>query len=1036
MFCLCVFRMPAVSTMTGGRALLLCANTDNCIYQSVNGLHCCGLKVGEAPSSVAPQPSEVCGLPGDRDRRHTLSDTLGPDTMLTQRRAATTKEPQIPTMENGLSHSKSSAGARTASIRDKISQWEGKKESSHVAATGTCPLSTTQKEADIVRKKESKASDVQRTDSRRFASWERQDSGKENLGKFGDSSPKHPDGTANAEKCFANKPTELQDKKTVLTHVKKLEKATKEVPHKPSLAFPGNYFCPPSKEELEAAEKKANEPIFGTFDKVRPGGLQRRQDGESENEYCEPGAPSINPLPKPQRTFQHHTQSTGSSPSFGKAKRTLPPLPTIPPPPLPTCPPPGVCRRPWVDRARDSNNRKSYEFEDLLQSSTESSRVDWYAQSKLGLTCTLSEENVYEDIMDPPCKENPYEDIELERSCVGSKCVSPVSSSPVPDTPAKQLPSKPGFYRQNSERRSFKVPELRKTSRDTGLSSPSRISPPSTPSSPDDTPCLSGDPYNRRRRKIPKMVLKINAIFEARRGKKHTKKVSQSAESSSGRDENSESESDSEEKLKAHSQRLVSLQSMLRQTGRYRTLERDLMELQERKLFEYFIVVALHKTKAGVPYLPEVTQQFPLKLERSFKFMRETEDQLKVIPQFCFPDAKDWAPVDNFPSETFSFVLTGEDGSRRFGYCRRLLPSGKGRRLPEVYCIVSRLGCFDLFSKILDEVEKRRAISPALVQPFMRGIMEAPFPAPGRTITVKNFLPGSGTEVIQLCRPSDSRLEHVDFECLFSSLSLRLLLRVFASLLLERRVIFTADKLSTLSQCCHAVVALLYPFTWQHTYIPVLPPSMLDIVCSPTPFIVGLLSSSLPRLKELPIEEVLVVDLGNSRFLRQLDDEDSILPHKLQAALEHVLEKRRELACEKGDLPNDSSSLGAVVSEAFVRFFVEMVGHYSLFMSGSERDDDSPTSPVPSCPSASSFQREAFRKAVTSKSLRRFLEVFMETQMFSGFIQERELRRQGLKGLFEVRAQEYLDSLPGSEQRGVNKFLKGLGNKMKFLSKK
>lgn len=69
----------------------------------------------------------------------------------------------------------------------------------------------------------------------------------------------------------------------------------------------------------------------------------------------------------------------------------------------------------------------------------------------------------------------------------------------------------------------------------------------------------------------------------------------------------------------AHSQRLVSVQSMLRQTGRYRTLERDLMELQERKLFEYFIVVALHKTKAGVPYLPEVTQQFPLKVNMLLK---------------------------------------------------------------------------------------------------------------------------------------------------------------------------------------------------------------------------------------------------------------------------------------------------------------------------------------------------------------------------------------------------------------------------------
>lgn len=61
---------------------------------------------------------------------------------------------------------------------------------------------------------------------------------------------------------------------------------------------------------------------------------------------------------------------------------------------------------------------------------------------------------------------------------------------------------------------------------------------------------------------------------------------------------------------------------------------------------------------------------------------------------------------------------------------------------------------------------------------------------------------------------------------------------------------------STLSKCCHAMVALLYPFTWQHTYIPVLPPSMMDIVCTPTPFIVGLLSSSLTRLRELPLEEV------------------------------------------------------------------------------------------------------------------------------------------------------------------------------------
>lgn len=52
------------------------------------------------------------------------------------------------------------------------------------------------------------------------------------------------------------------------------------------------------------------------------------------------------------------------------------------------------------------------------------------------------------------------------------------------------------------------------------------------------------------------------------------------------------------------------------------------------------------------------------------------------------------------------------------------------------------------------------------------------------------------------------------------------------------------------------MVALIYPFSWQHTYIPVLPPAMIDIACSPTPFLIGLLSSSLPLLRELPLEEV------------------------------------------------------------------------------------------------------------------------------------------------------------------------------------
>lgn len=73
--------------------------------------------------------------------------------------------------------------------------------------------------------------------------------------------------------------------------------------------------------------------------------------------------------------------------------------------------------------------------------------------------------------------------------------------------PSQQSLAKPAFFRQNSERRNFKLLDTRKLSRD-GYGSPSKISPPSTPSSPDDTFFNLGDPQNgRKKRKIPKVRL-------------------------------------------------------------------------------------------------------------------------------------------------------------------------------------------------------------------------------------------------------------------------------------------------------------------------------------------------------------------------------------------------------------------------------------------------------------------------------------------------------------------------------------------------
>ncbi|XP_032497332.1 suppression of tumorigenicity 5 protein isoform X2 [Phocoena sinus] len=681
---------------------------------------------------------------------------------------------------------------------------------------------------------------------------------------------------------------------------------------------------------------------------------------------------AVNPVPKPKRTFEYEADKNPKS----KPSNGLPPSPTpAAPPPLPSTPAPPVTRRPKKDMRghRKSQSRKSFEFEDAssLQSLYPSSPTEngTESQPKFGSKSTL-EENAYEDIVGDLPKENPYEDVDLKSRRAGRKSQQLSENSldslhrmwsPQDrkyNNPPTQLSLKPGSQSLRSgnwsERKSHRLPRLPKRHSHDDMLLLAQLSLPSSPSSlnEDSLSTTSELLSSRRARRIPKLVQRINSIYNAKRGKKRLKKLSMSSiETSSLRDENSESESDSDDRFKAHTQRLVHIQSMLKRAPSYRTLELELLEWQERELFECFVVVSLKRKPSRNTYLPEVSYQFP-KLDRPTKQMREAEERLKAIPQFCFPDAKDWLPVSEYSSETFSFMLTGEDGSRRFGYCRRLL-------------------------------------------------------------------------VLELRRPMDSRLEHVDFECLFTCLNVRQLIRIFASLLLERRVIFVADKLSTLSSCSHAVVALLYPFSWQHTFIPVLPASMIDIVCCPTPFLVGLLSSSLPKLKELPVEEALMVNLGSDRFIRQMDDEDTLLPRKLQAALEQALERKNELISQDSDSDSDDecNTLNGLVSEVFIRFFVETVGHYSLFLTQSEKGERA-------------FQREAFRKSVASKSIRRFLEVFMESQMFAGFIQDRELRKCRAKGLFEQRVEQYLEELPDTEQSGMNKFLRGLGNKMKFLHKK
>ncbi|XP_041083595.1 DENN domain-containing protein 2D-like isoform X2 [Polyodon spathula] len=386
--------------------------------------------------------------------------------------------------------------------------------------------------------------------------------------------------------------------------------------------------------------------------------------------------------------------------------------------------------------------------------------------------------------------------------------------------------------------------------------------------------------------------------------------------------------------------------------------------------FEYLVVVTVKKK--GESYEPQITYQFP-KRDGMARFQKEEEEKtLTAITLFCFPEGINWAPLTEYRSETFSFVLTETDGSRRNGYCRRLL--------------------------IFDEVEKRRQIAPAMIYPFMQSLRESPFPAPGHTVKVKSFIPDSGTEIIELTRPLDSLLEHVDFRTLFKCLKDEEVLQVFASTVLERRIIFVADELGTLSQCIHAVAALLTPFIWQHTFISIVPKILIDVVMAPTPYLLGVQKQLLEEVMDN--SDVLIVDLSegsNKTFIQKRGDEKSILPAKLQSEILQALSGRKE-----NSTPEE---LNKIVSAAFVPFFVKTVGHFSSYVKRNGKGG------------RGEFQKKSFCKAVESKTIRKFVKRFIQTQMFDLFIQDIEQQPAGQEGFFQKKIAEYNEKMKKKKKK-------------------
>ena len=66
----------------------------------------------------------------------------------------------------------------------------------------------------------------------------------------------------------------------------------------------------------------------------------------------------------------------------------------------------------------------------------------------------------------------------------------------------------------------------------------------------------------------------------------------------------------------------------------------------------------------------------------------------------------------------------------------------------------------------------------------------------------------------------------------------------------EQKILFHSKSSTRLYDACHALAALMYPFKWLHTFIPLLPVLLAEIAQSPTPFMIGILSEARAAITE------------------------------------------------------------------------------------------------------------------------------------------------------------------------------------------
>uniref|UniRef100_A0A8C6XJN5 SET binding factor 2 n=1 Tax=Naja naja TaxID=35670 RepID=A0A8C6XJN5_NAJNA len=94
---------------------------------------------------------------------------------------------------------------------------------------------------------------------------------------------------------------------------------------------------------------------------------------------------------------------------------------------------------------------------------------------------------------------------------------------------------------------------------------------------------------------------------------------------------------------------------------------------------------------------------------------------------------------------------------------------------------------------------------------------------------------------------------------LFQQLGIQNVLNLFCAVLTENKVLFHSASFQRLSDACRALESLMFPLKYSYPYIPILPAQLLEVLSSPTPFIIGVHSIFRNDIHELL--DVIIADL-------------------------------------------------------------------------------------------------------------------------------------------------------------------------------